>query len=46
MAFDNRGADWLQVEPLIANPYFGATMLRCGTVRDIYGLNNDSGTRP
>ncbi len=31
MAFDNRGADWLQRDERIANPYFGASMLRCGT---------------
>ncbi|MBN2448806.1 MAG: efflux RND transporter periplasmic adaptor subunit [Lentisphaeria bacterium] len=30
MAFDNRGADWLQHEGEIANPYYGAGMLRCG----------------
>jgi len=32
MAFDNRGADWLTDESTIANPYFGASMLRCGTI--------------
>lgn len=32
MAFDNRGARWLQAEGTIANPYFGSTMLRCGDV--------------
>lgn len=32
MAFDDFGADWLQVGNTIANPYFGASMLRCGTV--------------
>jgi len=30
MAFDDTGADWLQTSPEIANPYFGARMLRCG----------------
>ncbi|MCB9911139.1 MAG: efflux RND transporter periplasmic adaptor subunit [Planctomycetes bacterium] len=33
MAFDNRGADWLQVGEEVSNPYFGASMLRCGEVR-------------
>jgi membrane fusion protein, copper/silver efflux system len=34
MAFDNRGADWLQgAEPLL-NPYFGAAMLRCGVLKE------------
>lgn len=32
MAFDDAGADWLQVDEQIANPYFGASMLRCGTI--------------
>tara|TARA_R110002095_G_scaffold206582_4_gene190764 strand:- start:1378 stop:3828 length:2451 start_codon:yes stop_codon:yes gene_type:complete len=32
MAFDDTGADWLQAEGPIANPYFGASMLRCGSV--------------
>jgi len=36
MAFDNRGADWLQRGTEIANPYFGATMLRCGEIRRAY----------
>lgn len=32
MAFDGRGADWLQVDELVNNPYYGAAMLRCGSV--------------
>ncbi|MHC4995255.1 MAG: DUF3347 domain-containing protein, partial [Planctomycetota bacterium] len=32
MAFNNRGATWLQAETILANPYFGAQMLRCGEV--------------
>lgn len=32
MAFDFTGADWLQRTETIDNPYFGATMLRCGEV--------------
>jgi hypothetical protein len=24
------GGDWLQLEGTLANPYYGATMLRCG----------------
>lgn len=32
MAFEDTGADWIQVEETIANPYFGASMLRCGAV--------------
>lgn len=34
MAFDNKGAEWLQRGSEINNPYFGASMLRCGEVRD------------
>jgi Cu(I)/Ag(I) efflux system membrane fusion protein len=33
MAFDFKGASWLQVGQQINNPYFGATMLRCGEVK-------------
>lgn len=32
MAFNNRGAFWLQNQREVLNPYFGATMLRCGEV--------------
>ncbi len=34
MAFDDKGADWLQLSPELANPYFGASMLRCGEIRE------------
>lgn len=30
MAFSGRGARWLQAQGPVANPYFGAAMLRCG----------------
>jgi Cu(I)/Ag(I) efflux system membrane fusion protein len=30
MAFDNRGATWLQRKKELRNPYFGSSMLRCG----------------
>jgi Cu(I)/Ag(I) efflux system membrane fusion protein len=32
MADDNKGADWLSLEEVIANPYYGDKMLRCGKV--------------
>jgi len=32
MAFNNRGATWLQDSEDILNPYFGAAMLKCGEV--------------
>jgi Cu(I)/Ag(I) efflux system membrane fusion protein len=33
MAFDNKGADWVQADKTVANPYFGAAMLRCGSIK-------------
>jgi Cu(I)/Ag(I) efflux system membrane fusion protein len=36
MAFDNRGAIWLQSKKDVSNPYFGNAMLRCGEVRDVF----------
>ncbi|RNC80996.1 MAG: DUF3347 domain-containing protein [Phycisphaera sp.] len=33
MAFDNAGAEWLQRDTQINNPYFGDSMLRCGEIR-------------
>jgi len=36
MAFDNRGARWLQDSSAIRNPYFGAGMLTCGSVEAQY----------
>ena len=32
MAFDDQGASWLQTSKKVANPYYGAEMLRCGTI--------------
>jgi Cu(I)/Ag(I) efflux system membrane fusion protein len=32
MAFNNTGAQWLQRSDVINNPYFGASMLRCGEI--------------
>lgn len=34
MAFDGRGADWLQRDGKIANPYFGAKMPECGDIAE------------
>jgi len=36
MAFDNRGADWLQRGDTVDNPYFGSMMLRCGEIQDAF----------
>lgn len=34
MAFDDKGAFWLSDNKKILNPYFGASMLRCGSVKE------------
>lgn len=34
MAFNNRGADWIQRKGPVRNPYFGAQMLECGEVTE------------
>ncbi len=34
MAFDNKGEYWLQNTSQLANPYFGAMMLKCGELRE------------
>lgn len=34
MAFDNRGADWLQQDKEVFNPYMGVAMLKCGDVTE------------
>ncbi|MEL6823292.1 MAG: DUF3347 domain-containing protein, partial [Calditrichota bacterium] len=33
MAFNDSGADWLQKNEKIENPYFGSSMFRCGSVK-------------
>lgn len=43
MAFDNRGADWLQRGERINNPYFGDAMLRCGSVREVFSPTTRAG---
>ena len=37
MAFDGRGAWWIQNTEEINNPYFGETMLRCGEIKEVIG---------
>ena len=48
MAFDFRGADWLQRDEDIKNPYFGAEMLQCGHVMRPLGggTNLKEGIKP
>ncbi len=33
MALDDQGGEWLQLDEAVRNPYFGATMLKCGEVK-------------
>jgi len=33
MAFEGKGADWLQLGETVRNPYFGKSMLGCGDVK-------------
>lgn len=40
MARDNAGADWLQPNNELLNPYFGASMLRCGSIEEVIGGHN------
>ena len=40
MAFDNKGARWLQDNDQTSNPYFGHTMLRCGGVKEMIGAKD------
>ena len=37
MAFNNKGADWLQRDEDTRNPYFGASMLKCGQIAEAIG---------
>jgi len=37
MAFNNKGAYWLQHSPKVMNPYFGKSMLECGSIQAEYG---------
>lgn len=43
MAFDNLGASWLQTGTQINNPYFGAAMLRCGSIDAEIGSELEGG---
>ena len=39
MAYEDRGADWLQNNTDLKNPYFGAMMLHCGELKET--MSND-----
>ena len=34
MAFGNKGGSWIQDDETVANPYYGAMMLRCGSIKE------------
>jgi Cu(I)/Ag(I) efflux system membrane fusion protein len=42
MAFDNAGANWLQDNKDVTNPYFGEMMLKCGSVEDMIPVMTSS----
>ena len=35
MAFDNRGARWMQDVEGLENPYFGSAMFTCGILKEL-----------
>lgn len=41
MVYPDRGADWLQADDELINPYFGSMMLRCGENRGLLGTINE-----
>jgi membrane fusion protein, copper/silver efflux system len=41
MAFDNKGASWLQEGEEIKNPYMGSSMPRCGEIRATFPAQED-----
>jgi Cu(I)/Ag(I) efflux system membrane fusion protein len=45
MAFDNKGAPWLQADHKIANPYFGAKMFACGKIERTFEPSLDESTK-
>ncbi len=42
MVYPNRGADWLQSDDNLKNPYFGAMMLTCGEVKATLGSGSEA----
>lgn len=46
MAFNNRGAAWLQRSESLSNPYFGSAMLRCGEKTDLFPMPADEPAVP
>jgi Cu(I)/Ag(I) efflux system membrane fusion protein len=46
MAFDGRGARWLQSTDQIQNPYFGSKMKRCGNIVETLNTNTPISAEP
>lgn len=44
MAFDNKGSDWLQDKPELENPWFGSSMLKCGSLEETISVGLKKGT--
>lgn len=44
MALDNAGADWIQSEEPLRNPYFGEQMLKCGEIKSTLSSQEDMKT--
>jgi len=44
MAFDNKGANWIQASETTANPYYGAAMLRCGSQEEVLKMQSAGAT--
>ncbi|MGB0184317.1 MAG: efflux transporter periplasmic adaptor subunit, partial [Opitutales bacterium] len=36
MVYPDRGADWLQSDGELRNPYWGAAMLHCGNTKEVF----------
>lgn len=43
MAFDNRGARWLQDKAGVENPYFGSAMFTCGVIKETIEARSHAG---
>ena len=46
MAFDNAGADWLQLDTAVSNPYEAETMPRCGSVLETIAPAGSAPAKP
>lgn len=44
MAFEHKGADWLQADKETRNPYYGSSMLKCGDLVETMSPAGDKGS--